>query len=429
MLGVEFIRSHPDKVRQGLTARGASGNIQLVDEVIEHDRRLRQVLTLQQSRQQEINATSRIIGTRMREGRQEAAGELIQKQKNLKSEIKELGRTVTDAEGQLSRLLLAIPNLPHESVPEGLTEADNVTMHQHGELPSFDFEPLPHWEIARRHGLIEFERGAKVAGAGFPFYMDAGAKLHRALINFFLNAAALQYTEVRPPLFVNAESAQGTGQLPDKEGQMYFVEEDGFYPVPTAEVPLTNYFRNEILAESDLPVRFCAHTPCWRREAGSYGAHVRGLNRLHQFDKVEIVQFTHPQNSYDTLEIMRRHAEALLQALELPYRCLLMCAGELGFNQTKQYDLEVWSAGQQRWLEVSSISNFTDYQARRMNIRFRPQSGGKPRLVHTLNGSALALPRVVAALLEYNQNKNGSYDLPEVLIPYLTEPELNVPNP
>ncbi len=429
MLGVEFIRSHPDKVRQGLAARGASGNIQLVDEVIEHDRRLRQALTLQQSRQQEINATSRIIGTRMREGRQEAAEELIQKQKNLKSEIKELGCTVTDAEGQLLRLLLAIPNLPHESVPEGLTEADNVTMHQHGELPSFDFEPIPHWEIARRHGLIEFERGAKVAGAGFPFYMDAGAKLHRALINFFLNAAALQYTEVRPPLFVNADSAQGTGQLPDKEGQMYFVEEDGFYPVPTAEVPLTNYFRNEILSESDLPVRFCAHTPCWRREAGSYGAHVRGLNRLHQFDKVEIVQFTHPQNSYDTLEIMRRHAEALLQALELPYRCLLMCAGELGFNQTKQYDLEVWSAGQQRWLEVSSISNFTDYQARRMNIRFRPQSGGKPRLVHTLNGSALALPRVVAALLEYNQNKNGSYDLPEVLIPYLTEPELNVPNP
>ncbi len=429
MLGVEFIRSHPDKVRQGLAARGASGNIQLVDEVIEHDRRLRQALTLQQSKQQEINATSRTIGTLMREGNQDAAGELIQKQKNLKSEIKELGRTVTDTERQLSRLLLAIPNLPHESVPEGLSEADNVAVHQHGELPSFDFEPIPHWEIARRHGLIEFERGSKVAGAGFPFYMDAGAKLHRALINFFLNTAALQYTEVRPPLFVNAESAQGTGQLPDKEGQMYFVEEDGFYPVPTAEVPLTNYFRNEILSESDLPVRFCAHTPCWRREAGSYGAHVRGLNRLHQFDKVEIVQFTHPRNSYDTLEIMRRHAEALLQALELPYRCLLMCAGELGFNQTKQYDLEVWSSGQQRWLEVSSISNFTDYQARRMNIRFRPQSGGKPRLVHTLNGSALALPRVVAALLEYNQNKNGSYDLPEVLIPYLTEPELNVPNP
>lgn len=429
MLGVEFIRSHPDQVRQGLAARGASGSIQLVDEVIEHDRRLRQALTLQQNRQQEINATSRTIGTLMREGSQDAASELIQKQKNLKSEIKELGRTVTDTEEQLSRLLLAIPNLPHESVPEGLTEADNVTIHQHGELPSFDFDPLPHWEIARRHGLIEFERGAKVAGAGFPFYMDAGAKLHRALINFFLNAAALQYTEVRPPLFVNAESAQGTGQLPDKEGQMYFVEEDGFYPVPTAEVPLTNYFRNEILSESDLPVRFCAHTPCWRREAGSYGAHVRGLNRLHQFDKVEIVQFTHPQNSYDTLEIMRHHAEALLQALKLPYRCLLMCAGELGFNQTKQYDLEVWSAGQQRWLEVSSVSNFTDYQARRMNIRFRPESGGKPRLVHTLNGSALALSRVVAALLEHNQNRNGSYDLPEVLIPYLTEPELNVPSP
>ena len=241
---------------------------------------------------------------------------------------------------------------------------------------------MPHWEIAKRHGLIDFERGAKVAGAGFPFYMDAGAKLHRALINFFLDAATRKYREVRPPLLVNEASARGTGQLPDKEGQMYHVSNDGLYPVPTAEVPLTNYFRDEILTESDLPVKLCAYTPCWRREAGSYGAHVRGLNRLHQFDKVEIVQLTHPEQSYEVLENMRSDAESLLKELNLPYRRLLMCAGELGFNQTKQYDLEVWSAGQERWLEVSSVSNFTDYQARRMNIRFRPERGGKPQLVH-----------------------------------------------
>ena len=419
MLGVEFIRSNPDEVRQALSFRGASKSVKLVDEVLEQDRILREALTLQQTKQQEINSASRTIGTLMHEGNQEAAKDLIQRQKNLKAEVKELGQTVTDSEDQLLELLLTIPNIPHESVPEGLTEAENVTIHRHGELPSFGFEPLPHWTISNRHEMIDFERGAKVAGAGFPFYMDTGAKLHRALINFFLNAATPQYTEVRPPLFVNAASARGTGQLPDKEGQMYFIE-DGFFPVPTAEVPLTNYFRDEILSEADLPIKLCAHTPCWRREAGSYGAHVRGLNRLHQFDKVEIVQFTHPQASYDTLEAMRLHAEELLQALELPYRCLLMCAGELGFNQTKQYDLEVWSAGQKRWLEVSSISNFTDYQARRMNIRFRPGRGGKPQLVHTLNGSALALPRIVAALLEHNQKENGSYELPSALTPYLT---------
>jgi len=419
MLGVEFIRSNPDEVRQALSFRGASESVNLVDEVLEQDRILREALTLQQAKQQEINSASRTVGTLMREGNKEAAADLIQRQKILKAEVKELGQTVTDSEEQLSKLLLAIPNIPHESVPEGLTEEENVTIHRHGEPPSFDFEPLPHWTISNRHGIIDFERGAKVAGAGFPFYMDIGAKLHRALINFFVNAATPQYTEVRPPLFVNAASAQGTGQLPDKEGQMYFIE-DGFFPVPTAEVPLTNYFRDEILSESDLPIKLCAHTPCWRREAGSYGTHVRGLNRLHQFDKVEIVQFTHPKTSYDVLEAMRLHAEELLKALELPYRCLLMCAGELGFNQAKQYDLEVWSAGQKRWLEVSSISNFTDYQARRMNIRFRPDGGGKPQLVHTLNGSALALPRVVAALLEHNQKEDGSYEFPSALTPYLT---------
>ncbi|MCY3615978.1 MAG: serine--tRNA ligase [Bacteroidetes bacterium] len=420
MLGVEFIQANPREVRRALTRRGIPAGVDLVDRVLEQDRVRREALTHLQSKQQEANAESRKIGILMREGNREAAKALIEHQSSLKTEIKELGEAAANAEQTVSELLLAIPNLPHESVPDGLSEADNVTVYQHGEIPSFEFDPLPHWEIARRHGLIDFERGAKVAGAGFPFYMDAGAKLHRALINFFLDVATRKYREVRPPLLVNEASARGTGQLPDKEGQMYHVAMDGLYPVPTAEVPLTNYFRDEILSESDLPVKLCAYTPCWRREAGSYGAHVRGLNRLHQFDKVEIVQLTHPEQSYEVLENMRSDAETLLKALNLPYRRLLMCAGELGFNQTKQYDLEVWSAGQERWLEVSSISNFSDYQARRMNIRFRPERGGKPQLVHTLNGSALALPRVVAALLEHNQTENRSYELPGVLVPYLS---------
>ncbi|MDE2827759.1 MAG: serine--tRNA ligase [Bacteroidota bacterium] len=420
MLGVEFIQANPREVCQALARRGITEGMDLVDRVLEQDRVRREALTNLQAKQREANAESRNIGNLMREGKREAAKAPIARQSSLKAEIKELGEAAANAEQTLSELLLTIPNLPHESVPDGLSESDNVAVYQHGEIPSFEFDPLPHWEIARRHGLIDFERGAKVAGAGFPFYMDAGARLHRALINFFLDAATRKYREVRPPLLVNEASARGTGQLPDKEGQMYHVAMDGLYPVPTAEVPLTNYFRDEILSESDLPVKLCAYTPCWRREAGSYGAHVRGLNRLHQFDKVEIVQLTHPGQSYEVLESMRSDAETLLKALNLPYRRLLMCAGELGFNQTKQYDLEVWSAGQERWLEVSSISNFTDYQARRMNIRFRPERGGKPQLVHTLNGSALALPRVVAALLEHNQTETCSYELPEVLIPYLS---------
>lgn len=417
MLGAEFIRSNPDQVRGALARRGAQDLIPRVEEILKQDRTLRESLTLRQTKQQSLNEESRAIGTLMKQGKKDEAQEIIKRQKSLKVDIKELDQTVATSEQVLTDLLLMIPNVLHESVPDGFTENENVIVHQHGEIPSFEFEPLPHWELSSKHGLIDFERGAKVTGAGFPFYLGAGAKLHRALINFFLSQAAPEYTEIRPPLFVNAASAQGTGQLPDKEGQMYQIQ-DGLYPIPTAEVPLTNYFRNEILPEADLPVKLCAHSPCWRREAGSYGAHVRGLNRLHQFDKVEIVQLTHPEQSYLVLESMRTHAEKLLQALDLPYRCLLMCGGELGFNQTKQYDLEVWSAGQMRWLEVSSISNFTDYQARRMNIRFRPEKGGKPQLVHTLNGSALALPRIVAALLEHNQKEDGSYTLPERLKPY-----------
>jgi len=419
MLGVEFIRSNPNVVKDSLSRRGIQEAVEIVDQVLDHDQSRREALTLQQTKQHSLNTESHSIAQLMRGGKKEEATQVIERQKSLKSEIKALAQKIASAEESLTHSLLSIPNVVHPSVPDGYSESDNETVYSHGTLPTFAFEALPHWEIAKRHGLIDFERGAKVTGAGFPFYIGAGAKLHRALIHFFINSASPEYTEVRPPLFVNTSSARGTGQLPDKEGQMYTVD-DGLYPIPTAEVPLTNYYRDEILPEPDLPIKLCAHSPCWRREAGSYGAHVRGLNRLHQFDKVEIVQLTHPQQSYQVLDEMRRHAEDLLKALDLPYRCLLMCAGELGFNQTKQYDLEVWSAGQKRWLEVSSISNFTDYQARRMNIRFRPEHGGKPQLLHTLNGSALALPRIVAALLENNQKEDGSYTLPPILTPYLS---------
>ncbi len=419
MLGIEFIRSNPDAVKDSLSRRGNTEAVDLITQVLHQDETRREFLTLQQTKQHSLNTESRAIALLMREGKKEEAKTVIERQKDLKSETKELAQKIAYAEEALTQLLLLIPNIVHTSVPDGHTESDNVIVHSHGEQPSFEFEPLPHWDIAKHHDLIDFERGAKVTGAGFPFYKGDGAKLHRALIHFFIDSALPEYTEVRPPLFVNSASARGTGQIPDKEGQMYLVD-DEFYPIPTAEVPLTNYYRNEILCESDLPIKLCAHSPCWRREAGSYGAHVRGLNRLHQFDKVEIVQFTHPEQSYQILDEMRQHSEDLLKALDLPYRCLLMCAGELGFNQTKQYDLEVWSAGQKRWLEVSSISNFTDYQARRMNIRFRPSDGTKPQLLHTLNGSALALPRVVAALLENNQKQDGTYQLPSILNPYLS---------
>ena len=415
MLSIDFIRSNPDKIRQALIRRGAKESVTLVDDALTTDRSMREALTLQQTHQHSINTESRTIGTLMQAGKKEEAAKIIQRQKHLKKDVRELGQTIAKLEHSLTQTLLTIANVPHESVPDGLTDVENVVIAHHGKKPSFDFTPLPHWELTNRHYLVDFERGAKVAGAGFPFYVDGAAKLHRELINFFLGMATTSdYTEMRPPLFVNATSAQGTGQLPDKEGQMYQTA-DEFYPIPTAEVPLTNYFRDEILSQAELPIKLCAHSPCWRREAGSYGSHVRGLNRLHQFDKVEIVQFTNPDISYLALEEMRIHVEGLLRILDLPYRCLLMCAGELGFNQAKQYDLEVWSAGQKRWLEVSSISNFTDYQARRLNIRFRPDGGGKPQLIHTLNGSALALPRIIAALLENNQTEDGSFEFPDVL--------------
>jgi len=320
-------------------------------------------------------------------------------------------------EEQFHSVMLQIPNVPHPSVPEGKTPADNQEVAKWGSPPVIDFKPKTHWELNEKLDLIDFERGVKITGAGFPVYKGQGARLQRALINFFLDeATAKGYKEIQAPLMVNAASATGTGQLPDKEDLMYIIPKDEFYMIPTAEVPVTNIHRDEVLDERQLPVKYCGYTPCFRREAGSYGKDVRGLNRLHQFDKVELVKIVHPGVSYNELDSLRADAEDLLKKLGLHYRVLLMCTGDMGFTQTKKFDLEVWSIGQQRWLEVSSISNFESFQARRMNIRFK--SGGKPEFVHTLNGSGLALPRVVAALLEQYQTPEGKVTVPKVLHQY-----------
>jgi seryl-tRNA synthetase len=341
----------------------------------------------------------------------------VAEMKAVSAQVKEREVALKDVEEKWRQALLAIPNLPHASVPEGRTPEDNVIQSLHGNHDEPRPHALPHWEIAGFEKLYDFPRGAKVTGAGFPFFIGDGARLVRALLNFFLDEdVRAGYTEVSPPIFVNAASATATGQLPDKEGQMYETV-DKLYAVPTAEVPLTNFFRDEILEEAALPVLRCAYTPCFRREAGSYGKDVRGLNRLHQFDKVELLKWVHPTTSYDELDKLRDDAERLLRKLELPYRVLLMCGGDLGFAQSKKYDLEVWSGGQKRWLEVSSCSNFETFQARRAQIRFRPKDG-KPELVHTLNGSGLAVPRVLSAILENNLQPDGRVKIPAALVPH-----------
>jgi seryl-tRNA synthetase len=417
MLDLQLIRNDPDRVREAIRHKGL-GDGTLVDEVLERDTHRRKVLTDLQEAQARSNRISKDIGTLMREGKKEEAQERIAETGRLKERIKTLEDDAREAEAALDRLMLDVPNVPHVDVPIGQTPEQNEVVDEDGEKPTFDFDPLPHWELLERHELADFERGAKVTGAGFPFYLGRGAKLQRALIHFFLDqAAAAGYHEVQAPLLVNADSARGTGQLPDKEDLMYEVPRDDLYLIPTAEVPVSNLYRDEIMDPDTLPIKLCAYTPCFRREAGSYGKDVRGLNRLHQFDKVELLQFVPPEASYEALEAMRSDAERLLRLLNLPYRRLLMCTGDMGFTQAKKYDLEVWSAAQERWLEVSSISNFEAFQARRMQIRHRPD-GGKTEFVHTLNGSGLALPRVVAALLENNQQGDGTIRLPEVLHHY-----------
>lgn len=419
MIDIQYIRDNPERVRAAIEQKGFE-DVSIVSSILESDERHRRMITELQEIKSRANEEARKIGLLMRDGKKEEAQKAMSTSGKLKAREKELEDETRESETSLSLLLLSVPNIPHSSVPIGRTPDDNEIVFEYGQIPEFNFEAVPHWELIEKHGLADFDRGSKVTGAGFPFYTGKGARLQRALINFFLDVAVEDgaYTELQVPLVINNASATGTGQLPDKEDMMYEISRDGLFLIPTAEVPATNYFRDEIIQESDLPVKFCAYTPCFRREAGSYGKDVRGLNRIHQFDKVELVQFVHPDHSYDALESLREDAESILKMLELPYRRLLMCTGDMGFTQAKKYDLEVWSAGQKRWLEVSSISNFESFQARRMKIRFRPLDGSKVQILHTLNGSGLAVPRVVAALLENNQNEDGSITIPDVLRPY-----------
>ena len=418
MLDLDTVRNDPRRVKEAIRAKG-TGSPALVDTLLEVDEERRAAITELQETQSRQNDLSQQIGALKREGKDAEAEAIIEKTSQMKEDIKRLKEEVQEAEAEQEELVLELPNIPHPSVPVGEDEDDNDVAETFGERPSFDFDLAPHWELADRHGLVDLERGAKVTGSGFPFYLGKGARLQRALLNFFLDRARERgYTEMQAPLFVNPESAEGTGQLPDKDDLMYEIPKDDFYPIPTAEVPVTNFHRDEILSADDLPLQYCTYSPCWRREAGSYGADVRGLNRLHQFDKVELVRIVHPDESYRALDELLADAESALDALELPYRRLLMCTGDMGFTQAKVYDLEVWSAAQERWLEVSSVSNFEAFQARRMQIRYRPEPEAKPELVHTLNGSGLAFPRILAALLENNQQPDGSIELPEALHPY-----------
>lgn len=414
MLDAKLLRESPDLVRSAIARKHLDVN---VDDVLAIDAawraQLRGVETLR-STQKAANAAMAAAA----KGTPEFLAKVAE-MKTVSQQAREREAQLKELEEKFRQAMLSLPNLPHASVPEGRTAEDNVVFALHGAHDAPRPNARPHWEIPGFEKLFDFARGAKVTGAGFPFYVGDGARIVRALLHFFLDEnARAGYVEVNPPIFVNAASATATGQLPDKEGQMYETTDDHLYAVPTAEVPLTNYFRDEILDESILPIYRCAYTPCFRREAGSYGKDVRGLNRLHQFDKVELLKWVHPTTSYDELDALRADAERLLQKLDLPYRVLLMCGGELGFAQSKKYDLEVWSAGQKRWLEVSSCSNFEAFQARRAQIRFRSKESGKPELVHTINGSGLAVPRVLAALLENNLEPDGRVRIPAVLVPY-----------
>ncbi len=415
MLDIHFIRENTALVKQGMLNKGEKETA-IVDQVLGIDETWRKLKSDADQLRNESNARAKSVGQLMSQGKKEEAQVIIAETAAAKDKIKELDAAVDATELERNELLLRIPNIPHTSVPVGSTPDDNVTVHIWGEALTDNWRK-PHWDVVSELGWIDFERGVKVTGAGFPFYVGPAARLQRALINYFLDQGAKNgYQELQAPYFVNEDSARGTGQIPDKEDQMYTVPRDGFFAIPTAEVPVTNFHRDEILGS--LPVKYCAYTPCWRREAGSYGKDVRGLNRLHQFDKVELVKLVHPDTSYDELESLRRDAEGLLESLGLHYRTLFMCTGDMGFTQTKKYDLEVWSPGQKRWLEVSSCSNFEAFQARRMKIRYRDENG-KPQLVHTLNGSGLALPRVMSAILETYQEPSGRILVPEVLKGYL----------
>jgi len=416
MLQVNYIRDNREQVLERLAVKNFK-QPELVDEIISLDKERRRLQTSSEELQAKANAEAKKIGELMKGGQKDEAEKLKAYTTELRETIKVNTTELTAIEENLQQKIVLLPNLPHSSVPKGLTPEENEIVLENGAKPELPANALPHWELAAKYDLIDFELGVKITGAGFPVYKGKGAKLQRALIAFFLDEAEKAgYNEVIPPLVVNEASGFGTGQLPDKEGQMYFVNQDGLYLIPTAEVPITNLYRDVILKADELPVRNCGYTPCFRREAGSYGAHVRGLNRLHQFDKVEIVQVVNPETSYNVLEDMSAHVQGLLQKLGLPYRVLRLCGGDMGFASALTYDMETWSAAQQRWLEVSSVSNFETFQSNRLKLRFK-NAEGKTQLAHTLNGSALALPRIVATLLENNQTENG-IKIPEALVPY-----------
>jgi seryl-tRNA synthetase len=423
MLQINIIRQNPEFVKDRLAIRNFQ-QPKLVDEILLEDEKRKSLQTQFDNTQAKVNSTSKEIGQLMAAGKKDEAESKKKEVALLKEALQPISEQLSITEKRVTELIVQLPNLPSELVPPGKTPEDNVIVREGGLKPQLYAGAKPHWDLAKQYNLINFELGNKITGSGFPVYIGKGAKLQRALIQYFLDYNTnAGYTEYMPPHMVNEASAYGTGQLPDKEGQMYHATEDNFYLIPTAEVPVTNIYRDEILKESDLPIRMTAYTPCFRREAGSYGKDVRGLNRLHQFDKVELVQLVHPDKSYETLDQMVAHVEELITTLELPYRILRLCGGDMGFTSALTYDFEVYSAAQDKWLEVSSVSNFESFQTNRMKIRYR-DANGKPQLTHSLNGSSLALPRILACLLENNQEVDR-IKLPVILHRYFGEPHIS----
>jgi len=416
MLQVSYLRDHKERVLERLAVKNFKDTA-LLDEVIALDDDRKHLQNESDQLLAQSNVISKEVGELMKTGKREEAEVLKRRTVLIKDQVKDLSSRLAHTEENLTKRMVLIPNLPHASVPRGSSAEDNEIVLEDGRKPTLHEGALPHWELAAKYRLIDFELGNKITGAGFPVYMGKGAKVQRALVQYFLDEAVKAgYTEIQPPILVNEASAFATGQLPDKEGQMYFVGADSLYLIPTAEVPLTNIYRDTIVREEELPIKNCAYTPCFRREAGSYGANVRGLNRLHQFDKVEIVQISQPEKSYEALEGMGVHVQGLLKSLGLPYRLLRLCGGDMTFTSALTYDLEVYSGAQAKWLEVSSVSNFETYQATRLKLRYKGKEG-KTQLAHTLNGSALALPRILAAILENNQDETG-ITIPRPLVPY-----------
>jgi seryl-tRNA synthetase len=418
MLTIPFLRENRDLIIQRLTIKNFDAS-SLLDEIISKDDQRRESQVKTNDLQAEMNQISKEIGAHFKNGDQAKGNQLKSKTAEIKESIKDISAQMLVATEKLQELLVQIPNIPHELVSPGKSEQDNVTIREGGEKPTLPDNALRHWELGSKYDILDFDLGVKITGAGFPVYKGSGAKLQRALISYFLDKnIEVGYKEIIPPLLVNQASGFGTGQLPDKEGQMYYVESDKLYLIPTAEVPVTNIYRDVILNEKELPVRNTAYTPCFRREAGSYGKEVRALNRVHQFDKVEIVEIQKPEDSYATLDNMVLHVESILQELKLPYRILRLCGGDLSFTSAMTYDFEVYAAAQDMWLEVSSVSNFESYQANRLKLRYKKEGEKKPQLAHTLNGSSLALPRIVAAIMENYQTDQG-IAVPEALIPYM----------